>query len=289
MCGSTTHTAGARGARRPPSPSGDEGYLRPMDLRRHAIELLATPQGETRFGSSYLPAQIVARSGCRPHEAHAALWGLLGEGIAYLDPGQQGPDNWKWRLTEVGLLAASGGTWEPRDPDGFLRRLRMQAPDVDPAALVYLDESLRAFGAQCYLSSSVMLGVAAEQVFMGLARAVVTAAGARATKLGKALDNPRSSQNTRFDELRKVLESDRESLPQGLADPLTLDAVTDLLRVTRNDAGHPSGVQIDEDTARTHLAVAGGYLAKMTELRNHFETITLQAAAASSAAPRSGL
>lgn len=170
MCGSTTHTAGARGARRPPSPSGDEGYLRPMDLRRHAIELLATPQGETRFGSSYLPAQIVARSGCRPHEAHAALWGLLGEGIAYLDPGQQGPDNWKWRLTEVGLLAASGGTWEPRDPDGFLRRLRMQAPDVDPAALVYLDESLRAFGAQCYLSSSVMLGVAAEQVFMGLAR-----------------------------------------------------------------------------------------------------------------------
>lgn len=248
-----------------------------MDVRRHTIELLATPRGDTRFGSSYLPANIVARSGCRLHEAHAALWGLLAEGVAYLDPGQQGPDNWHWRLTEVGLLAASGGTWEPRDPDGFLRRLRTRAPDVDPAALVYLDEALRAFNARCYLSSSVMLGVAAEQVFIGLARAVVAAVGARATKLGTALDNPRSSQNTRFDELRKVLESDRATLPQGLADPLTLDAVTDLLRVTRNDAGHPSGVQIDEDTARTHLAVAGGYLAKMTELRNHFEAIASQA------------
>jgi hypothetical protein len=52
-----------------------------------------------------------------------------------------------------------------------------------------------------------MLGVAAEQVFMGLAPAAVAAVGNRATKLGAALDNPRSSQNARFDELRKVLES----------------------------------------------------------------------------------
>jgi hypothetical protein len=257
-----------------------------MDVRRHTIELLATPRGETRFGSSYLPALIVTRSGCRPTEAHAALWGLVAEGLLYLDPsGQSGSDNWHWRLSEVGLLAAGGGTWEPRDADGFLRRLRKQAPDVDPDALVYLNESLRAFNARCYLSSSVMLGVAAEQVFMGLARAVVAAVGNRATKLRTALDNPRSSQNARFDELRKVLESDRASLPQGLADPLTLDAVTDLLRVTRNDAGHPSGVPIDEDTARTHLAVAGGYLAKMTELRKHFEATAAQTAASTATPP----
>jgi len=260
-----------------------------MDVRRHTIELLATPHGDTRFGSSYLPAEIAARSGCRPHEAQAVLWGLLSEGLAYIDPSGQGSgtDNWRWRLSEVGLLAASGGTWEPRDPDGFLRRLRKRAPGVDTAALVYLDESLRAFNARCYLSSSVMLGVAAEQVLMGLAHAVVAAVGVRATKLSTALDNPRSSQNTRFDELRKVLESDRASLPQGLADPLTLDAVTDLLRIARNDAGHPSGVQIDEDTARTHLAVAGGYLAKMTELRDHFEAIASQAAAATAPTPPS--
>lgn len=44
-----------------------------------------------------------------------------------------------------------------------------------------------------------------------------------------------------------------------------------LLRVARNDAGHPTGVRIDEDTARAHLLVAAGYLGKMTELRAYFE------------------
>jgi hypothetical protein len=116
-----------------------------------------------------------------------------------------------------------------------------------------------------------MLGVAAEQVFTGLATAVVAAEPSRGKKLAERLADVRSSQNARFAELRKVLEPLRPSLPSELVDSLTLDAVGDLLRVTRNDAGHPSGRLIDEDTARSHLAVGGGYLAKMTELRLHFE------------------
>jgi hypothetical protein len=51
---------------------------------------------------------------------------------------------------------------------------------------------------------------------------------------------------------------------------LTLDAVADLLRVTRNDAGHPTGRRIDEDTAYTHLQMAARYLQKMTALEAHF-------------------
>jgi hypothetical protein len=40
-------------------------------------------------------------------------------------------------------------------------------------------------------------------VFTGLARAVVAAEPGRGRKLDQALDNPRSSQNARFAELRK--------------------------------------------------------------------------------------
>jgi hypothetical protein len=58
---------------------------------------------------------------------------------------------------------------------------------IDASALVHLHEALRAFGARCFLSASVMLGVAAEQVFTGLARAVVVSVGNRGDKLREAM------------------------------------------------------------------------------------------------------
>jgi hypothetical protein len=76
----------------------------------------------------------------------------------------------------------------------------------------------------------------------------------------------RVSQYSRFVMLRDHLAALRGSLPDGMADPVTLDAVADLLRVTRNSAGHPSGASIDEDTAYTHLQMGGRYLLKMTDL-----------------------
>ena len=167
-------------------------------------------------------------------------------------------------------MAATGGTWEPRDPEGYLRRLRSHSPTIDAGALRYVEEALRAFNARCYLATSVMLGVASERVFDGLARSLRDAVGDSAKKLGEALDNPRTSQFTRFTELRRVLEPMRVQLPDGLADTLTLDAVADLLRITRNDAGHPTGSEVDEDTAYTHLQMAARYLQKMTSLQAHF-------------------
>jgi hypothetical protein len=119
-----------------------------------------------------------------------------------------------------------------------------------------------------------MLGVASEQAFLQLAGTVAAALGPAAAKLATTLASPRASQHSRFVELRKLLEPRRPQLPHDLADTLTLDAVSDLLRITRNEAGHPTGSAVDEDTARTHLLIAGGYLKKMAELQRHFATAT---------------
>lgn len=93
-----------------------------------------------------------------------------------------------------------------------------------------------------------------------------------AQKLRQAVENPRTSQAARFTELRKVLEPMRTRLPEGTADNLTLDAVAELLRITRNDAGHPTGTVVDEDTAYTHLQMAARYLQKMTALEAYFDS-----------------
>jgi hypothetical protein len=243
-----------------------------MDVRSEVLGYVGEANADTRFSQSYLPAAIMQRCGCTPGQVWEALWGLVGERLIYLDPAGQGSstDNWQWRLSADGALAVKGGSWEPRDPDGFLRRLRRQVPGLDPIALKYVQEALHAFNARCFLASAVMLGVASERVFLGLAEAVATAVGTPAGGLRKALDNPRASQHSRFKELRQVLEPRRKEIPNDLADVLTLDAVSELLRISRNEAGHPTGRDVDEDTARTHLLIAGGYLERMTQMRDHF-------------------
>lgn len=242
-----------------------------MDVRAHLLQFLATPHADTRFGQSYLVTEIAGRAFVRPHQVYESLWGLVGEGLVYLDPAGQGSgtDNWRWRLSAVGVKAATGGSWEPRDPEGYLRRLRAHRPEIDPVAVGYVEEALRAFNARCYLATSVMLGVASEQVVGGLARSVIDAVPG-ATRLRAAMENPRASQFSRFQELRKQLEPMRPQLPEDLGDTLTLDAVADLLRITRNEAGHPMGRHVDEDTAYTHLQMAARYLQKMTTLEAHF-------------------
>jgi hypothetical protein len=244
-----------------------------MDVRTHVLQHLAAPEADKRFAEPYLVAEIVKQTARPRHEVWEALWGLVGDGLVYLDPSRQAPDNWRWKLSALGIQAVSGGTWEPRDPEGYLRRLRAHSPTADPLAIRDVQEALAAFNARCYLATSVMLGVASERVLDGLARAVADALGESAQKLRRELDNPRSSQLTRFKVLRKQLEPRRPRLPEGLADTLTLDAVADLLRLTRNDAGHPTGGEVDEDTAYTHLQMAARYLQKMTTLQAHFERV----------------
>lgn len=244
-----------------------------VDIRRQVLQHLATPQADTRFSQSYLPRLVREAAGCRPHEVMEALWGLVADGLIYLDPSGQGSgtDNWQWKLSAHGRAAAAGGAWEPRDPEGYLSRLRREAPRLDDLAQRYVREALQAFNARCYLACSVMLGVASEQAFRGLAEAFVATTSSDNGKLGRLLLNPRSTYAARFEEFRKRLDPLRPDLPHDLADVLTLDAVAELLRVTRNSVGHPTGADVDEDTARVHLQMAALYLRKMTDLRQHFE------------------
>lgn len=236
-------------------------------MRTRVLQHLATPRVESRFGHSYLVRAIADAANSRPHEVWEALWGLVGEGLLYLDPAGQGPDNWQWRLSATGVQAVSGGAWEPRDPEGYLSRLRRHSPAVDPIAIRYVSEALSAFNSRCFLATSVLLGVASERVVDGLGRAMIRDGGDSAKRLRAILENPRTTQSSRFIEIRKRLEPMRTELPDGLADTLTLDAVADLLRLTRNDAGHPTGIEVDEDTAYTHLQMAARYILKVTELQ----------------------
>src|SRR3970282_369700 len=102
---------------------------------------------------------------------------------------------------------------------------------------------VRCYTHACYLASAVMLGVASEAAFIEMAEASVNWLQSAGVTLKKILDDPRLPYVRKFEEFRKRVESRKADLPDELADgmSLTFDAVLDLLRVRRNDAGHPTG------------------------------------------------
>ncbi|MFY1656161.1 hypothetical protein [Micromonospora sp. WMMD1274] len=224
---------------------------------------------------------ISQETGCSEAEVWEALWSLVGDGLVYLDTVGQGSgtDNWQWRLSADGQRVAKGGSWEPRDPDGYLDRIRREIPDLDDLIELYLTEALQSFNGRCYLATSVMLGVAAERAFLVMAQSYATSLTAGAPAMAKELAKPRSNYFALWTEFRKRIEPVRQDLPDGLADALTLDAIADLIRLTRNEVGHPTGRQIDEDTARVHLTIAPMYLRKMQQLAVHFAGPSAGAAA----------
>lgn len=207
------------------------------------------------------------------------LWGLVGDGLVYLDTAGQGSgtDNWQWRLSAEGKRVAKGGSWEPRDPDGYLDRIRREIPNLDDLVELYLTEALQSFNGRCYLATSVMLGVAAERAFLVMAKSYAASSMNGAPAIAKELAKPRSNYFALWTEFRKRVEPVRQDLPDGLADALTLDAIADLIRLTRNEVGHPTGRQVDEDTARVHLTIAPEYLRKMQQLAVHFAHLPVPA------------
>lgn len=245
-----------------------------VDVRRAVLARLGSG-GASRFGRPYLVGTLHREVGCSETEVWEALWGLVGEGLVYLDTAGQGSgtDNWEWCLSADGKRIAQGGAWEPRDPDGYMQRIRREIPELDELVELYLTEALRSFNGRCYLATSVILGVAAERAFLVMVASYAASGVMGAPAMAKELARPRINYFALWTEFRKRIEPVRQALPDGLADALTLDAIADLIRLTRNEVGHPTGRQIDEDTARVHLTIAPMYLRKMQQLTAHFAQI----------------
>jgi len=246
------------------------------DIRRRVLRRVTDVGRENRMGDRYLPQELSTELRCGRQDIWEALWSLTADGLIYLWPDSryQGWETWRWYPSSLGRRSVNGGPWEPDDSEGYLLRLREEVPQLDELALRYVEEALGAFNARCYLASSVMLGVASEQAFNGLASAFLASLpqSTSTERLRSLLDDPGRTYYKRWGEFRKRLEPIRENLPEGLGDNLLLDAVGDLLRITRNSAGHPTGRDIDENTARTHLQIAATYLGRMTSLRIFFVT-----------------
>jgi hypothetical protein len=249
-----------------------------LTLQSTILRLLAQPNVDKRLGrgrhyfTKAVMDQFPAQERPTREVITQVLWSLVGKGLVYIDIEQPAPENWSWRLTNAGVMSAKDEQFNPDDPERFLLRLQLNVPDMSDLVLMYAGEAVRCYTHECYLASAVMLGVASEAAFLEMAQASVDWLQAAGQKLQAVLDNPRQPYVKKFGEFRKRIEPRKSELPTELADgmSLTFDSVLDLLRISRNEAGHPTGKSISREDQYISLQMFGRYLQRLYGLRAFF-------------------
>lgn len=200
--------------------------------------------------------------------------GLLGWGI-----NESNPNPPHLKVTSYGEVCIKEGMPQPYDPDGYLRYLKNEIPNIDDTIFMYMTESLQAYLRGLMLSSTVMLGGASEKTFLLLKESFIAAIAdqKRREEVEKKFNTARGVKQ-QFDIFRQYIEQIRKTLPKNLSDDLSiqLDGIFNFIRNCRNDVGHPTGRIIDRSLAFNNLRLFMPYCKRSYELMAHFQTNNVQ-------------
>jgi hypothetical protein len=207
------------------------------------------------------------------------LWTFIIQGI--LVPGTN-DSNQGWpflRLTDYGQKCVQENQILPHDPDGYLKDFLREVPSADPVIQEYLSEAL-----QCYLrdlnrAASVMLGAASERAVLLLIDSYIgsIADANKQAQLRSQVDKANSIFR-KFEIFDKGFAQIKLGVPKAITENVDslLRGVFDLIRNSRNDAGHPaSGISVSRDTNYSHLRLFVPYCKRIYDLIGWFATNTV--------------
>ena len=177
----------------------------------------------------------------------AVVWELIIEGVYTPGAGIQHPNLPFLRVTEYGQKCFEAGELTAHDPDDYLRRLKAACPSIDQITLLYTGEALDTFRVGNHLASTVMIGVAAEAMLLRLVAAVHAALKTPQRQERFEKDTKGKNAKAQHNEVLARLKSPSTPLPAEIESVLAqhIDGIYDLIRRTRNDAGHPTGKRME--------------------------------------------
>jgi hypothetical protein len=202
------------------------------------------------------------------------VWEFILQGVLAIGLNENNPDFPFLSLTEHGKkVLESGETWLPYDPDGYLSKLKVEIPNIDPIIEMYVTESLQAYLKGLMFSSAVMLGVASEKAFLNLLDALINSI--KDPKEKSKFERLKDIFKTKykFDQVKNKIVSIRKLLPRDLSEDLEsqFEGIFNIIRITRNDAGHPTGREIERSRAFVNLQLFPFYCQKIYRLIEYLE------------------
>jgi hypothetical protein len=234
---------------------------------------LSSGVGEVFARRAAKPGQPVSRhEQPRLHAYDAELvrdvfWDLFRQGFITLGLNDSNPE-WPWfRLSHFGQKALlTQSPYRFHDTTSFLNLVRAEIPDVSPEAVVYLDEAVAAFYADCLLASCVMLGVAAEAEFLRLidVACVNKNHGSAFAPISKL-----TFIRTKIVKFQEIINTLISKLPKTATEDLdtNLNAIQSVLRIARNDAGHPTGAAPQREQVYVFLQLFVPFARQLMRLR----------------------
>jgi len=190
------------------------------------------------------------------------IWGLVIQGIVIPGASTSQADLPFFQVSPWGKKCLEAGEYLPLDAGQYLARLTEQIPGVDSGILLYLRESLFAFRSGAYLGSAVMTGVGAERSLLLLRDAVEVAISNSGSRTKFAEKTKGKPVKQTFDEIWKRLDPVHDALATSLHKEdvrAELSGTFDLIRKTRNEAGHPTGRRISREEAHNLLLLFPQY------------------------------
>lgn len=175
------------------------------------------------------------------------MWQLIIQGV--ITPGKDASNPalpW-FKITRYGRQVLEAERFVAHDPTGYLGELRASfntiAPDV---AVAYVEEALRCFTSGCHVAAVLLLGVAAEAVFLKLCEKI-------ASEEFNALPDHVKPRHRwllgKYNALPRNVQ--RGELPESL--DTSLPSLFDLIRRQRNELGHPQDAPPSMDREQAYM------------------------------------
>ncbi len=185
----------------------------------------------------------------------AFFWQLVAQGVLTVG---YNDSNAAWpfmALTEFGriVVAEPDVSYLPYDHLGYIALLRRNDPTVSEVVVQAVGEATECFFRGTHWAATIMLGVASEATIRELLEASTEAIQTESSRTKFRNDTSTLSIARAFKRLESHLASLSGDLPPDLRDGIdtTLVGVFGLIRLSRNDAGHPKIVP-DADAASVH-------------------------------------
>lgn len=215
------------------------------------------------------PAQEF-RSGSADLFISEVFWDLFRQGIITIGSDTANREFPFFRLSIHGKkMLDSDECYFYHDISSYETRIREAIPNINETTLLYLKEAMNAYRANCILSATVMLGVASEHSFDLLLQTVQENSDLRKTYSNVFKEN---IQLRRFIKFKSILEQNINKIDPPLKEDLDTDfaGILSIIRVNRNEAGHPTGKIKSREKVYVLLNLYIPYCKKIYDLMTYF-------------------